>query len=171
MKLSNHRYFKEATEQITNGLSCGAITVINTTSFALKIKVCPICKMPVQLRFYSFYFSKSRNRYRPQNYCNDCQKWINKKRAADYFQKHKQERLQYAKDYRANADNKEKLKKISAFFKVKYREELQDCYVADLLAKRMKVSAKDVREHPFLLDIYKAYLKLKRTIKQKEHEK
>jgi hypothetical protein len=136
-----------------------------------KIKVCPICKMPKQLRFYSFYFSKARNKYRPQNYCNDCQVWEKAKRSADYFRKHRKQRLQYAKDYRADPKNKNKRKKLEVYFKKKYRYELQDCYIADYLAQKINVSAKDIRAHPKLIEDYRALLFLKRAIKQKKNEK
>lgn len=136
-----------------------------------KFKCCPICKESKPLSDYDFYFSKQRNKYRPQNYCKACQPAEKKKRSADYFQKNKKARLQYAKNYRANPANKEKRKKLEKYFKKKYRDELQDCYVADQLSQKLNISVKEIRETCGLIDAYRAKLKLIRKLKQIKSEK
>lgn len=130
----------------------------------MKFKVCPICKTAKSLENYGKYFSKERQKYRIQNYCNDCQKPEKKKRSKESFETHKEERLQYAKDYRKK--NKVAVNKKRKVFQKKYVEVLKDCYVAENLAKRWKVKSKDIRAIPGLIEASRANILLKRTIKK-----
>lgn len=135
------------------------------------MKTCPICKIEKDLTQYDHYWSKDRQKYRPQNYCKVCAPAEKTKRAAEHFKKHREEKLQYAKDYRANPANKDKRKKLSLHFKKKYRKELQDCYVADQLSRKKGISVKQVRETDGLIEAYRAKIKLIRKIKELTNEK
>lgn len=135
------------------------------------MKRCPICKIEKALTEYSHYWSKSRQKLRPQNYCKVCSPSEKTKRSAEYFQRHREEKLQYAKDYRANPANKEKRKRLEVHFKKKYRKELQDCYIADELSRKKGLSVKQVRETDGLIEAYRAKIKLIRKIKELKNEK
>jgi hypothetical protein len=133
----------------------------------LKVKTCPLCGFEKLVSEFDVYFSKPRKKYRLQNYCKLCQPAEKTKRSADYYLRHKEERLQYTKAYRADPKNKDKRKKLETHFKKKYRAELQDCYVADQLARKWKVSAKDIRAVPGLIDAYRMKVKLHREIQKR----
>ena len=137
----------------------------------MKEKTCPICKVPKDLSEYDHYWSKERNKYRPQNYCRDCQKEEKKRRSADYFQNHRDERLQYARNYRADPKNKEKRKVLSQRFKVKYRAELKDCYVRDALKQRSGIPNEMSRAMPEIVEAKRLQLKIKRKIKELKNGK
>ncbi len=126
-------------------------------------KKCPICEETKTLDNYYKYFSKPRNKYRYSNYCKPCAREDAKPRAKKHFEDNREQKLQYAKDYRKQ--NPEKIKKLSAKFTKKYREELQDCYVAEFAAKSLKCSTKEIHENPELLQAYRNNLKLKRQIR------
>lgn len=134
-------------------------------------KTCPICKISKSLSDYDHYFSKERKKYRPQSYCKACQPAENRKRSLDYFQKNNDKRLQYAKDYRANPDNKGKLKKLSRKFKKQYREELQDCYVRELLVTKNKVKKEHIQKLPEIVETKRLQIKIKRKLKNLKNAK
>lgn len=136
-----------------------------------KVKRCPICKESKPLSDFDFYYSKERNKHRPQNYCKVCQKPRKKELSSEYYKKNCEARKQYATDYRANPIHKPKRKKVEQYFKKKYREELQDCYVADYVSRTLGITVKQVRETEGLIEAYKAKLKLIRKIKQVKNEK
>jgi hypothetical protein len=129
-------------------------------------KICPICKVEKSIDYFNRYFSKERQKYRCQNYCKVCEKVEKTRRSAEYFAKNKDERLQYAKQYRANPLNKEKLKIISQKFKVKYREDLQDCYIRTQLVQRVGFSNADLHKHPEIVEAKRTQLLIKRKIKK-----
>ena len=126
-------------------------------------KKCPICEETKTLDNYYKYFSKPRNKYRYSNYCKPCARENAKPRAKKHYYDNYDEKQEYHKNYRAN--NKDKIKKLSAHFTKKYREELQDCYVAEFAAKSLKCSTKEIHENPELLQAYRNNLKLKRQIR------
>ena len=126
-------------------------------------KTCPICKKEKDISQYYKYFSKPRNKYRYSNYCKPCAREKSKPRAKKHFEENRDRKLQYAKDYRVN--NKDKVKKLSSYFTKKYREELQDCYVAEFAAKSLKCSTKEIHDNPELLQAYRNNMKLKRLIR------
>lgn len=128
------------------------------------VKVCPICKVEKSVDEFHKYWSKSRNKYRYSNYCKPCARENAKPRAQKHFQDNKQAKLQYAKDYRANPENKDKLYKLSSKFKKQYRTELQACYVAEQAAKALKTTVADIRSTPEILAAYTLNLKIKRKI-------
>lgn len=132
----------------------------------MKIKTCPICKINKLVDDFNKYYSKERQKYRCHAYCKACEKSEKARRSADYFTKHKTERLDYAKRYRADPNNKDKLKTISQKFKVKYRDELQDCYVRDQLVQRVGFSNKDLHAHPEIVIAKRTQLLIKRKIKE-----
>jgi aminopeptidase N len=129
-------------------------------------KICPICKENKPLSEYDHYFSKERNKLRPQNYCKVCQVLEKRKRSAAYFQKNKEQRLNYAKQYRKNPENKEKLNVLRQKFKKKYREILKDCYVKDLLKQRGKVTEVHLKELPEIIETKRLQIKIKRKLKE-----
>lgn len=129
----------------------------------MNTKTCPICQVEKSVDEFYKYFSKSRNKHRISNYCKECGRKNSKVRVKKYFEENKEERLQYAKDYRKA--NPEKMKKQSAYFNKKYREELKDCYVAEFAAKSLKCSTKEIHENPELLKAYRTNMLLKRKIR------
>jgi hypothetical protein len=134
-------------------------------------KVCPICKIRKPVDEFGKYFSKERQKYRVQNYCRVCEKIEKNKRAGEYYLRNQEKKKQYSRDYRADPKNKEKRKKLETHFKVKYRTELQDCYIADQLARKIGVSSKDIRSYPGLIETERARLQLIRALKKKRNEK
>ncbi len=126
-------------------------------------KKCPICEKIKTLDKYYKYFSKPRNKHRYSNYCKPCARINAKPRAKKHFEDNKEQKLQYAKDYRKQ--NPEKIKKLSAKFTKKYRVELKECYVAEFAAKSLKCSTKEIHENPELLQAYKNNMQLKRQIR------
>ena len=129
----------------------------------MKTKTCPICKIEKPVSEYHSYFSKARQKNRIGNYCKPCARKESKPRAKKNFEENKEKRLQYAKDYRKK--NPHKVKKLSAYFSKKYREELKECYVAEFAAKSLKCSTKEIHNNPDLLQAYKSNMKLKRKIR------
>ncbi|RZJ87443.1 MAG: hypothetical protein EOO20_16060 [Chryseobacterium sp.] len=128
-------------------------------------KTCPICKINHPISHYGKYFSKERQKFRYQNYCNGCQKTEKKKRSAEYFQRNKDARLQYARNYRADPKNKSKLQEISQKFKIKYRSELKGCYVRDQIKQKTGIPTATLRKNPDLVQAYKLKLQISRKIK------
>ena len=139
--------------------------------FSISSKVCPICKIEKDLSNFGKYFSKERQKYRVQNYCKSCEKSEKKKRSAEYYEVNKEARKQYQKEYRANPNNKEKLKAVSQKFKIKYREELQDCYVRDRLTQDNKIPNYVSRELPEIVEAKRLQIKIKRKIKSLKNGK
>jgi hypothetical protein len=133
--------------------------------FSISSKVCPICKTEKDLSNFGKYFSKERQKYRVQNYCKSCEKSEKKRRSAEYYEANKEARKQYQKEHRANPNNKEKLKAVSQKFKIKYREELQDCYVRDRLTQDNKIPNYVSRELPEIVEAKRLQIKIKRKIK------
>jgi hypothetical protein len=129
-------------------------------------KTCPICKIEKSVDGFNKYYSKERQKYRCQNYCKACEKVEKTRRSAEYFQKHKEKRLQYAKDYRADPNNADKLKTVSKKFKVKYREVLKGCYVRDQLVQRAGFSNAELHKHPEIVTAKRTQLLINRKIKQ-----
>ena len=84
--------------------------------FSFTHKVCPICKQNKVVDDFATYFSKSRNKYRISNYCKPCGRKEAKLRAVQNYKDNLELRKQYAKDYRANPENKEKRKKLEIYF-------------------------------------------------------
>lgn len=127
-------------------------------------KYCPVCKETKKISEFSKYFSKSRNKYRVQNYCKICQKTTARIRSKEYYQNNKEERKAYAKQYRK--ENKEKTNKTKRIITRRYREQLQDCYVVDRLSQKLNCTAKDIRQIPEIIDTYRNIIKIKRKIKE-----
>lgn len=129
----------------------------------MKNKKCPVCQETKSLDHYSKYFSNERNKYRYSSYCTPCSNEKSKGRNKKYYQKNREKKLQYVKEYRKQ--NLYKVRKMSATFGKKYCEELQDCYVAELAANSLKCSTKEIHDNPELLQAYRNNLKLKRQIR------
>lgn len=139
--------------------------------FSISSKVCPICKTEKDLSNFGKYFSKERQKYRVQNYCKSCEKSEKKRRSAEYYEANKEARKQYQKEHRANPNNKKKLKAVSQKFKIKYREELQDCYVRDRLTQDNKIPNYVSRELPEIVEAKRLQIKIKRKIKSLQNGK
>lgn len=133
--------------------------------FSISSKVCPICKTEKDLSNFGKYFSKERQKHRVQNYCKSCEKSEKKRRSAEYYEANKEARKQYQKEHRANPNNKEKLKAISQKFKIKYREELQDCYVRGRLTQDNKIPNYVSRGLPEIVEAKRLQIKIKRKLK------
>lgn len=119
-----------------------------------------------ELDDFDTYFSKQRNKYRPQSYCMDCQPTEARRRANEYYEKNREEKKQYAKDYRRKPENREKLKEHSRNFKIKYRDELKDCYVRDRLHQENEVPTDISRAQPELVETKRLQIQINRKIKE-----
>lgn len=139
--------------------------------FKITEKTCPICKVKKTVDEFDTYFSKERNKRRIQNYCKSCQPEVKTKRSKEYYENHKEERLQYSSDYRNNPDNKVKIVAVRKKCKQAARDELKEYMVVDYISQKFKVKAIEVRQTEGLTDLYRANLLLKRKIKQKKNEK
>lgn len=139
--------------------------------FSFTHKVCPICKENKKVEEYPTYFSKPRNKHRIGNYCKPCGRKEAKPRAIKNYQENQEKRKHYAKDYRANPDNKEKRRKLEIHFKKKYREELQDCYVRDVLATRYDIPTEVLREIPEIVETKRLQIKIRRKLKNLKNGK
>lgn len=133
--------------------------------FSITHKICPICKLKKPIEDFDKYFSKPRNKFRIQNYCKECQKPNAKKRAKEYYQKNIEERKQYARNYRANPNNREKLRKIKRYFHRKDRAEMKDYQIRAEMVQRLKFKNKDLLENPELVQVYKSRKILRKTLK------
>lgn len=129
----------------------------------MQFKICPICKEKKDINEYYKYYSKPRKKNRYSNYCKPCARENSKPRAKKHYYDNYDKKQQYHKEYRAN--NKDKIKVLSAHFSKKYREELQDCYVAEFASKSLKCSTKEIHNNPDLLEAYRNNMKLKRIIR------
>jgi hypothetical protein len=136
-----------------------------SNQFPFTHKVCPICKENKEVSQYPTYFSKARGKHRIGNYCKPCGRNEAKPRAIKHYQDNREYKLQYSKDYRANPDNKEKLKKLELHFKKKYREELQDCYIRDVLSTRYDIPVEVSRQMPEIVEAKRLQIKIRRKIK------
>lgn len=126
-------------------------------------KKCPICEETKTLDNFYKYYSKARNKHRYSNYCKPCARENAKPRAFKHYYDNREEKQKYHEQYRK--ENKDKIKKLSAHFTKKYRDELKECYVAEYAAKALKCSTKEIHENPELLNAYKNNMKLKRQIR------
>tara|TARA_R110000796_G_scaffold141854_1_gene258246 strand:- start:233 stop:637 length:405 start_codon:yes stop_codon:yes gene_type:complete len=126
-------------------------------------KKCPVCKEIKSIDFFYSYLCKKRNTNRYSNYCRPCARINSNVRAKKHYQDNKEQKLRYRKEYSKN--NPEKIKKLSAKFSKKYREELKECYVAQFAAKSLKCSTKEIHENPELLKAYKNNMNLKRKFR------
>lgn len=137
----------------------------------LKEKRCPLCDKVKPVKMFGSYYSKSRGKYRIQNYCKDCEKPEKNRRSAEYYERNKEKVKAYARSYRRNPKYIPRRKKLEARFKVKYRQELKDCYVADAIAQKIGVSATEVRKVPGLIEVERTRIQLIRKIRSKNNEK
>lgn len=137
----------------------------NGTSTAMTHKICPICGNRKPVSEFGFYYSKERQKHRVQNYCKECEKTEKKQRSKIYYENNTEKRKQYAKDYRANPANDAQRKGLEQHFKNKYREELQDCYVRDLLNQKCGIPNHVSKELPEIVAAKRLQIKIKRKIK------
>lgn len=164
-KMSKAQMFIESTNvEVSTSVLPFANTLLPAV-FSISSKVCPICKIEKDLSNFGKYFSKERQKYRVQNYCKSCEKSEKKRRSSEYYEANKEARKQYQKEHRANPKNKEKLKAVSQKFKIKYREELQDCYVRDRLTQDNKIPNYVSKELPEIVEAKRLQIKIKRKIK------
>lgn len=133
-------------------------------------KICPICNIEKSTSDFPSYFSKERQKYRIVNYCKPCGRNEAKPRAMKNYQENIVVRKRYAKEYRANTNNKDKIKKLSKKFKVKYREELKPCYLRDQLKQRHGFDNKSLHENPEIVEAYRLQLSIKRKLKNNGKE-
>ena len=131
-----------------------------------------------------------------RTYCNECKNqitkdWFNKNK--DYKKQWRKENLEKVKEENLKAKprtdkwrkkNKEKLKIKKAHYRLKNieyikskkpyqekkaREELQDNYVIQQITKRSKLTSKDVRNHPQLIEVKRIIIKTKRLCKTSQN--
>lgn len=132
-------------------------------------KKCPICCVEKPVSEYYKYFSKERQKYRISNYCISCGRENARPRAEKHYKENTDTKKQYAKDYRVQ--NKDKVKVLAQKFKIKYREELKDCYVRDLLTQKNKIPKTVMAEIPEIVETKRLQIKIKRKLKQLKNGK
>lgn len=159
------------TEHKDTNLNPNFLKPVLPAVFSFSHKVCPICKENKVVNDFPTYFSKARNKYRIGNYCKPCGRKEAKPRAIKNYRENTEWRKQYAKDYRANPENKEKRKKLEIYFKKKYREELQNCYVRDVLANRFNIPTEVLRELPEIVETKRLQIKIRRKLKNLKNGK
>lgn len=136
-----------------------------------KLKKCPACKICKPIQDFDRYYSKIRGHYRIGNYCKPCRLEISKVRATKYYLEKREERKAYAREYRAKECNREKIKKLSAEFKKKYRDELKDCYVRDRLNVDNDIPVYISHQVPEIVESKRLHIKIKRKLKSLQNGK
>lgn len=132
----------------------------------METKLCPKCNVIKPIENYHRYWSEARQKYRIGNYCKPCAKTDANARAKESYRKNIEAKKQYAKDYRANPENKAKRKALQDKFKPLYRKNLQDCYVRDQMKQKFGFATEDLRANPEIVETYKNQLLIKRKIKE-----
>ena len=131
------------------------------------MKRCPKCDTVKEDDEYHKYFSKDRNKYRTSNYCKPCSRLVSNINAKKNYKENKVEKLEYAKEYRAA--NQEKIKAIRPKYRKRQINELQNCYVRELLISKSKFSPEFIKDNPEVLETKRLQIKLKRKIKTKQN--
>jgi hypothetical protein len=108
---------------------------------------------------------------RVQNYCKICQRYESNRRMKIYYKKNIEQRKAYAKQYRENPANQLKIEKWTKAGKIRRRKEIKDNYAVELLKQRTKLTAKDIRKYPELIETYRLQLKLKRKLREQNKSK
>lgn len=139
--------------------------------FPFPEKLCPICNTVKPVEEYHTYYSKERKKYRIGNYCKPCARVNSLVRATKYYEENREEKKEYAKKFRADPKNKDKLKTLSQKFKVKYREELQDCYIRDRLTQDDGIPVDVSKALPEIVETKRLQIKIKRKIKSLKNGK
>jgi hypothetical protein len=130
-------------------------------------KICPICRTEKSTEEFHKYFSKQRQKYRLGNYCKLCSNSESLARAKEHYRKNKEKKLLYAKNYRG--ENAEKIKLERPKYKKRQIEELQDCYVRELLVVKSKINADFVDAVSEVKETRRLQIKIKRIIKSKRN--
>lgn len=133
-------------------------------------KVCPMCKVEKDSSEYGKYFSHKRQKHRLQSYCKSCLIVDSRKRSSMYYKKNKEYRVEYERNYRADPNNKIKLREVSRKFKMKYVSELKDCYVREQLKKYNNIPTNVSREMPEIVEAKRLEIKIKRKIKSLKND-
>lgn len=132
------------------------------------MKTCPICQTEKPLSEYDTYFSKERNKLRPQNYCKSCQPAEKRRRSKEYYERNKKERLEYAKQYRK--ENKGLLRIKKRMYKRIHIQDLRPCYVGSQASKVLGIPQKDIPKD--MVQAYASIMKIKRIIRnEKQNER
>lgn len=131
-------------------------------------KNCPKCNKKKSANDFDRYFSKSRGKFRLQSYCKECSPAEKRKRSSDYYQKHRKERIAYAKEYSNRPENIEKDRRQKLESKRRRREGLADSYVRDLMVQKYKFSNQELIEDPEIVELYRKNIRIKRLLKQKK---
>jgi hypothetical protein len=131
------------------------------------MKRCPKCGVEKDESEFFNYFSKARKKMRTGNYCKPCKRVDAVPRAKAHFEANKAQKLQYARDYRANPTNTQKLRELRNRFRKQYVEALHPCYVAEQVSRRLELPTAEVKAMPGLLEAYTLHIKLKRDIKKR----
>lgn len=131
----------------------------------METKRCPICGETKSLDEYHSYYSKARGKTRIGNYCKACAKVSSLIRAKQHYQDNKEAKKEYARAYRIKEENLEKVKSWQSRAKIRHRENLQDCYVRDLLTQKKRMSLADIESMPEIVETKRLQIKIKRKIK------
>lgn len=129
-------------------------------------KTCPHCKNPKPLSEFDKYFNKKKNIEVVQTYCKECRRLRNAGKSNSYYSAHSEERKQYARNYRADPLNKNKINSGARKHKQRQRKNLSDCYVVKNLCLKFKATAGEVKSIDGIVELERNTLKLKRKIKE-----
>lgn len=128
-------------------------------------KYCPICKEHKSVSEFNTYYSNARKKRMVQSRCKICAKIDSRRRANLYYAKNREKRKQYARDYKANPANSEKIKKLEAHFRKVYCEELHDCYIRGMLSRQFGIPFEVSKDMPEIIEAKRLQIKIKRKIK------
>jgi uncharacterized protein YlaI len=126
----------------------------------MKNKKCPICNEIKTIDNFRVYLNKKTNNKKVFSYCIPCEKKKSIERSKKSYIKNREKTLEYKRINRKKYD--EQIKGL----KEKYRNELRDSYVAEVLSKKLKCSKQEIYNNPELLQSYKNILKIKKIIKE-----
>ncbi|HET6224638.1 MAG TPA: hypothetical protein VFF27_00070 [Bacteroidia bacterium] len=118
-----------------------------------EFKLCPKCQVSKPVEEFGKYFSKERQREYVQSLCKLCKHIDVTERRKKYYYK--------TEAHRKTGRNKQK----------RNREELNDTYIISILVRKRKLKASDIRAIPGLIEVNRANILLKRTIKKIQNEK
>lgn len=133
---------------------------------APQFKTCPCCKNSKPTADFDKYFNSKKGVEVIQTYCKQCRRERNNSKSKDYYVANRENRQEYARSYRADNSNKEKINIGMRKCKQAQRENLQDCYVVKNLSLKHGLPAAEIRSIEGFIQLERNTILLKRKIKE-----
>lgn len=134
------------------------------------MKWCPRCNQHKPLTAFDTYWAKTRNKHRLQPYCKECFKQSARERAAAHYERNKEKKIAYNREYRKDPAKKEKVHEANRKRLKARRDAATDSIIVGYLNRTTKAPAAVIRQHPELIENFRSYLLLTRAIKTKQRE-